>query len=200
MNLSEKAKRADTTPLGLTGSWAELSRVASLARQPWAGGHNPFGIDRSYLSETDIRFDSRPCRPYRPWGFGGKLPAPALVGLASTQAIKLRAFSPKTLSEKAKRAGSTPLGLTGSWTELPRVASLARQPWAGGRNPFGIDRSYLSETASLCGRAGSPLHAVVGIDKPDRLLHNVVGCESCDGAHGVTRPTKIARNLILHLP
>ena len=33
-------------------------------------------------------------RSYRPLGFGGKLPGPALVGLAPAQAIKFRAFSP----------------------------------------------------------------------------------------------------------
>jgi hypothetical protein len=38
---------------------------------------------------------------------------------------------------------------------------------------------------------GSPLRAVIGIDKPDRLLRIVVGCNSCDGAHGATRlPSK----------
>ena len=33
------------------------------------------------------------CLSYRPLGFRGKLPGPALVGLAPAQAIKLRAFS-----------------------------------------------------------------------------------------------------------
>jgi len=37
----------------------------------------------------------------------------------------------------------------------------------------------------FCGRAASPLH---GTDNPNRHLRIPVDCESCDGAHGVTRP------------
>ena len=43
---------------------------------------------------ADRRQGSGRCRSYRPLGaLGGKLPGPALVGLAPAQAIKLRAFS-----------------------------------------------------------------------------------------------------------
>jgi hypothetical protein len=36
--------------------------------------------------------------------------------------------------------GASPLGLARSGMRFPRAASLARQPWALGRNPFGIGR------------------------------------------------------------
>ena len=44
-----------------------------------------------------------------------------------------------------KSGGTTPLGLAGSRTRVPRVASFTRQPWALGRNPFGIGRTNRRE-------------------------------------------------------
>jgi len=56
--------------------------------------------------------------------------------------------------------------------------------------PIGRQDAHLhKDRQSQSGRAGSPLHAVVGIEKPDHLLRIVVRCDSCDGAHGVMRPT-----------
>jgi hypothetical protein len=44
-----------------------------------------------------------------------------------------------------EKGGTTPRGLPGPWMRLPKVASPARQPWAGGRNPVGIDRTNRRE-------------------------------------------------------
>jgi hypothetical protein len=44
----------------------------------------------------------------------------------------------------AKGEATSPLGMTDS-QRFPKVASLARQPWALGRNPFGIGRTKRRE-------------------------------------------------------
>jgi len=42
--------------------------------------------------------------------------------------------------------GATAVGFKESWATSPKVASLARQPWAGGRIPFRIGRTSRRET------------------------------------------------------
>ena len=46
-----------TSPLGMTDS-QRFPKVASLARQPWALGRNPFGIGGKNRRETNLRSGS----------------------------------------------------------------------------------------------------------------------------------------------
>ena len=68
------------------------------------------------------------------WGFGGKLPGPALVGLAPTQAIKLRAFSPNSSRSPncsnvwAEGRGEIP-ALRGNVMFLTRSTHRTANPW-----------------------------------------------------------------------
>jgi hypothetical protein len=65
------AADSGTTPLGLMRFSRLKPRVASrLAGQPWAGGHNPFGIANAWEGQTlptkhqpRFRYASSPCTP-----------------------------------------------------------------------------------------------------------------------------------------
>jgi len=70
LNFASFEEGEGKNPLGLTGSWAQIPRVASLARQPRALGRNPFGIDRANRLETDMRFGSWTVSRFDPTNFG----------------------------------------------------------------------------------------------------------------------------------
>ena len=49
-----------------------------------------------------------------------------------------RSPTPTGLRPSCSANGRNPVGVGTLWRGSPRVASRTRQPWAGGRNPFGI--------------------------------------------------------------
>ena len=79
-----------------------------------------------------------------------------------------RNFNPNGVASVDRSQAATPSGLTDHSKPLPRVAR-ASQPWAGGRNPFGIHglvRIVLSSLFKRSGRFNATTSAIHERSKP----------------------------------
>ena len=151
------------TIVGVGTPWRGSPRVASRTRQPWAGGRNPFGIGARALPPHDgrsalwvatffarLRLRYRPAPPLNPKGIPPQ--SPGLRAASYSGEIARRGPNPNGVATVVLRKWAQRQIVTfgtsfdakwhyrWGWPTPPAFPRVARgsQPWAWGRNPFGI--------------------------------------------------------------